>query len=30
MNKRQTNFCKGIAVILLLIHHLFGNYEDIE
>ena len=29
MNKSQTNICKGVAVILLLIHHLFINIDDV-
>ena len=26
--KRETNFCKGIAIILMLFHHLFNDYEE--
>lgn len=26
--KRETNFCKGIAIILMLFHHLFNDFEE--
>ena len=26
--KKETNFCKGIAILLMLFHHLFNDYEE--
>ena len=26
--KKDTDFCKGIAIILMLFHHLFNDYEE--
>ncbi len=26
--KRESNFCKGIAIILMLFHHLFNDFEE--
>lgn len=26
--KRETNFCKGIAIFLMLFYHLFNDYEE--
>lgn len=30
MNKSQTNICKGIAIIMMYVHHLFYNWETVE
>lgn len=26
--KEETNFCKGIAIIMMLFHHLFNDFEE--
>ena len=26
--KEETNFCKGIAIVMMLFHHLFNDFEE--
>ena len=28
--KKDTDFCKGIAIVLMIFHHLFNDYEEYE
>ena len=28
LTKEETNICKGIAIIMMLFHHLFNDFEE--